>query len=104
MHQFDIPVVLFIYKRIDTTLQIIDRIRAVSPRKIYILSDDGRTPEEMQLVNQCRQVIESAIDWDCEVIKNYANGNRGVYANIGLGAKWVLNKEPWSRAFAEVQG
>ena len=60
------------------------------------MSDAGRTPEEHEIVEQCRYSVEAAIDWDCEIIKKYAKENIGVYQNIGLGAKWVLEKEKWA--------
>ena len=90
---FDIPIVLFVFKRTDTVLRILDRIRVVKPRKIYILSDAGRNHEEVSLVSNCRKTVENAIDWNCEVIKNYAETNRGVHAQIGLGAMWVFERE-----------
>jgi hypothetical protein len=85
MEQFDIPVVLFIFKR-DKAVDIVKRIGRVKPRKIYLMADQGRNDEEKKQVQICRQMVEAAIDWDCEVIKNYAEENRGVYENIGLGA------------------
>lgn len=94
MKKFDIPVVLIIFKRKDTVLKIIDRIRTVKPQKIYIMSDEGRNPEEKKLVHDCRKSVENAIDWDCEIIKNYAKENRGVHSQIGLGALWVFEREP----------
>lgn len=93
MSGFDIPVVLFIFKRKDTVLQIIDRIKKVEPTKVYILSDAGRNSEEQILVEECRSSIEAAIDWNCTVIKNYAEVNRGVHAQIGMGARWVFERE-----------
>jgi len=93
MEGFDIPVVMFVFKRVDTSLRVLERIAEVRPRKLYLLSDEGRNNEEKSMVKNCRQALEGRIDWDCEVIKNYASENRGVYANIGLGAKWVFNRE-----------
>lgn len=93
MSGFDIPVVLFIFKRKDTVLQIIDRIREVAPQKVYIMADAGRNSEEQVLVENCRSSIEAAIDWECTVIKNYAIENRGVHAQIGMGARWVFERE-----------
>lgn len=90
---FDIPVVLIIFKRSDTVLRIIDRIREVKPKKIYIISDEGRNIEEKELVHKCRESVEKAIDWDCIVTKNYAKENRGVHAQIGMGAMWVFENE-----------
>ncbi len=93
-NQFDIPVTMFLFKRKDSSIKIINKISKIKPRKIYLLADCGRNPEEQQLVENCRKAVEKAIDWDCKIIKNYAQTNRGVYRNIGDGAKWVLSNEP----------
>ena len=92
---FDIPVVLFIFKR-DKASEIVKRIAEVKPQKLYIMADEGRTDEEKILAHKCRELVESNITWECEVIKNYADSNRGVYRNIAEGAKWVLRREKWA--------
>jgi len=90
---FDIPVVLFLFKRKDTLPLILERIRAVAPTKIYLLADGPRNELEKKMTADVRSCVEGLIDWDCEVIKHYADKNIGVYENIGGGAKWVLNRE-----------
>lgn len=89
---FNIPVVLFMFKR-EKAVEIIRRISCVKPRKLYLLGDQGRTDEEKDLVYKCREKVERAINWECKVIKNYAEENRGVYRNIAEGAKWVFEHE-----------
>lgn len=91
--RFDIPIVLFMFKRRDTTVKIVNRIAQIKPRKIYILADYARNEQELELVVECRKAVEEAINWDCEIIKNYAVSNRGVYNQIGEGARWVLQRE-----------
>ena len=93
MEQFDIPVCLFIFQRKDTVLRIIDRISQVKPKKIYLMSDQGRNEEEKKRVQECREAVEGAINWNCEVIKDYAAENRGVFENIGMGAMRVFSQE-----------
>lgn len=93
MYSFDIPVVLILFKRKDTVLQILERISHVRPSKIYLLSDEGRDEGEKSLVRDVRKSVEEYIFWDCEIVKNYATNNRGVYENIALGAKWVFERE-----------
>lgn len=93
MEQFEIPVCLFIFQRKDTVLRIIDRISQVKPKKIYLMSDQGRNEEEKKRVKECREAVEAAINWDCEVIKDYAAANRGVFENIGMGAMRVFSRE-----------
>ena len=54
---FDIPVVLFLFKRSDTVLRIVQVLSKIKPRKIYLLSDQGRNEEEIQIVEQTREAI-----------------------------------------------
>lgn len=93
LKQLQVPVAIFLFKRLDTTVRIIERIAEVKPSKIYLIADAGRNDEENVMVAKCRKAVEEHITWDCEVIKYYAQENRGVYENIGEGAKWVLEKE-----------
>lgn len=93
MDSFNIPVVLIIFKRHEKVLRIIEQISRIKPTKMYLLADGPRNEDERAAVNKCREIVENAIDWECEVIKNYSPQNRGVYKNIGEGAQWVFNRE-----------
>lgn len=93
MEQFDVPVVLFTFKRSNTLPRIFEVIRMVQPKKIYIFSDGGRNDQEWALVNETRALVLSLIDWPCEVVKMFADTNQGVFNQIGLGAKAVLGQE-----------
>jgi hypothetical protein len=93
MGAFDIPVVLFLFKRKDSALRVLDRIRQVRPSRLYLLSDQGRDRHERALVAEVRESVQEAIDWDCEVVRRYAPVNRGVYRNIALGARWIFERE-----------
>ena len=72
---------------------IIDRLREIQVSKVYLMADYGRNKNEIEQAEACRKAAEQAIDWNCEVIKNYATENRGVYGNIGKGAQWVFQRE-----------
>ena len=89
---FNIPVVVFLFKR-TKVVQIIDQIAKIKPSKLYLLGDGPRTEDESKDVELCRQQVEQHITWDCEIIRNYAPQNRGVYQNIAGGAKWVFERE-----------
>lgn len=93
MNKFDIPVVLFIFKRYEPALRVIEAISKVKPQKLYIIADGPRNKDEEILVNECRKKVEEGINWECEVIRNYAKNNMGIYNRIGLGAKWVFSME-----------
>ena len=93
MEKFEIPVVLFIFKRFETTKRIIDVLRRVNVSHIYLIADGPRNVQESERVCICRQKVEEYIDWNCQVTKNYAEKNRGVMENIGNGARWVFERE-----------
>lgn len=90
---FDVPIVLFLFKRKKTVLKIIDVLRKLGPKKIYLISDNGRTNLEREIVSSARNAIEKAIDWPCEIVKQYHDDNVGVYENIAQGARWVFARE-----------
>lgn len=91
---FDIPVAVFIFKRLDTLERIFDRLAEVRPSKLYLIADQGRDEAERLAVDKVRRGVDSLITWDCEVVRDYAKENRGVYGNIALGAKRVFEREP----------
>jgi hypothetical protein len=45
------------------------------------------------MILDTRKSVEEYINWDCEIVRNYAEKNQGVYNRIGEGAKWVFTKE-----------
>ncbi len=94
MKQCEVPVVLFFFNRPDLALKTLERIAQVRPNKLYLFSDFGRNEAEIEVVLACRNEVEARINWDCEIIRNYAQQNRGVYQSIGLGARWVFEREP----------
>lgn len=90
---FDIPVALFIFRRSETVIRIIKVLEQVKPLRLYLIADGPRNEEEKKEILETRKRIEESINWNCEIIKNYAVKNRGVYENIAGGAKWVFERE-----------
>jgi len=94
---FDVPVVLFLFKRKDAALRVLERIAAVRPFRLYLLADQGRDDAERELVRAVREAVDAYVAanfaYGCEIIRDYAKENRGVYRNIGEGALRVFDKE-----------
>lgn len=90
---FDVPVVLFIFKRSETVIRILNVLKNIRPSRLYLIGDGPRNESERKIVDNARKKIESAVSWKCEIIRDYAKENRGVYENIAEGAKRVLKKE-----------
>ena len=91
---FEIPIVVFAFKR-DKVLKVLEVIKKLKPKTLYILADGPRTEEEKKQVDECRKKIDSCLEdfKQTKIVKKYEERNLGVYENIGLGAKWVLSLE-----------
>ncbi len=89
------PVVLCVFRRLDTTKKVFERIREARPPKLYIISDAAReqVEGEREKVAEVRQYIEQNVDWKCEVFKNYAAVNMGCGRRIPDGINWVFESE-----------
>ena len=87
------PVVLIIFRRPDKTIQVLEKIRQVKPSKLFVICDAPR-PEKTDEYEKCEQsrAIIDTVDWDCEVIKNYADTNLGSFRRIPTGLDWVFNQ------------
>ncbi|MGM0519944.1 MAG: glycosyltransferase [Campylobacterota bacterium] len=86
------PIVIFIFKRYDTVLRILDVVRQVEPKDIFLIADGPResVDGEKELCLQTREIIENAIDWDCKIHKRYSEKNLGGPWNMINGISWVF--------------
>jgi len=92
---FDIPVVLFVFRRLDTVKLIMEKLEQIKPRVLYIFSDgprEGKT-EEQKKVQEVRKYIKNAVNWECDLHLEYANQNKGCAANICEGINKVFETE-----------
>ena len=84
-------VALIIFNRPDTTAQVLASIRQAQPPKLFIIADAPRPdhPEDVARCAAARDVVEQ-IDWDCEVLRNYADTNLGCGVRPASGISWVF--------------
>jgi hypothetical protein len=87
------PVTLVIFKRPHTTEKVFEAIRQAKPSKLFVVADAPRLdhPDEFEKCEKTRQIIER-VDWDCEVIKNYADVNLGCGKRLPTGLDWVFEQ------------
>jgi len=89
--QLKTPVALLIFRRPDTTEKVFEAIRQAKPPKLLVVSNMGRPthPEEVAKCKAARSIIER-VDWDCEVLTNYADTYLGCKQRIYSGLDWVF--------------
>ena len=75
----NIPILLITFNRPEHTRRTIDALRVQQPLLVYVFQDGPRNGNEADQVNcpNVRKVIESCIDWPCELHTSYSVTNRG---------------------------
>lgn len=98
----DIPVVLFVFRRLDTVKMILEKIREVKPKVFYVFSDGAREKnvDEQRQVRAVREYIQQNIDWDCQLHIEFSEKNKGCANNICSGMDKVFAKE-WAAIILE---
>lgn len=93
MEQFDVPVVMIVFKRLELTKRSFEPIRKLKPKKLYIIADGPRTEADKEKVIAVREYLDTHVDWDCEVHRNYAEKNMGLRYRMPSGMQWVFESE-----------
>lgn len=94
-YQVKNAVAIFIFLRLESTLMLIDRLREVQPKKIYIVGEGYRPSQanEEDKVLEIRRIVEESIDWDCQILTNYVPIDIGAGPRISSGITWVFEHE-----------
>ena len=89
--QYDIPILLLVFKRPDLTQQVFDRVRQIQPKQLFISADGARSHKEgeAEQVKATRKIFE-AVDWDCEVHTLYRETNLGCRKAVSGGINWFF--------------
>jgi hypothetical protein len=89
--QLTTPVAFLIFTRPDTTARVFKEIARAKPPKLMVVAD-GPCPDRPGEAERCaaaRAIIEQ-VDWECEVLTNYADSNMGCKRRVSSGLDWVF--------------
>jgi hypothetical protein len=89
------PVALIIFNRPQLTQAVFERIRQAQPQQLFIIADAPR-PHHASDRHTCAvtRAIVQKIDWDCQVVYNFAEQNLGCRSRISSGIDWVFAQVP----------
>ena len=87
------PVALLIFNRPDTTERVFNAIAKAQPPKLLVVADGPRPQREgeAELCAQTRAII-NRVDWDCEVITEFADSNMGCKRRVASGINWIFEQ------------
>lgn len=91
--RIETPVLLLIFNRPALTRRVFAEIAKVRPKKLFVVADGPRPDRsnDFALCAATRAVVEQ-IDWDCELVKNYADANVGCGKRVASGISWVFDQ------------
>ena len=92
-YRCETPVVFVIFNRPDTTQRVFEEIAKVRPRKLLVIADGPRADRkgEAEACLETRSIIEK-VDWDCEVLRNFAEKNLGCKHRVSSGISWAFEQ------------
>ena len=85
------PISLHVFNRPETTKKLFNEIKRIRPQKLFITADGPRDGMPNDL-NKCKKVREifNEIDWDCELLTNFSEINKGAFKSTSDGISWVF--------------
>jgi hypothetical protein len=90
---FETPVALFVFNRPEPTRRVFAEIAKLRPRTLLVVADGPRAgrPGEAELCAEVRHIVE-AVDWECTVLRSYADENLGCRRRVASGLDWVFSR------------
>lgn len=91
---FETPILFLVFNRPDTTAKVFERIREISPSRLYFAADGPRAgkTEEKELCDQVRQVV-NRVDWPCQVKTLFRDTNLGCKTAVSGAINWFFDYE-----------
>jgi hypothetical protein len=90
---FNVPILLIVFNRKHTALQVMERIREQKPKQLFIASDGPRRDKdgEAASIADVRQAITNSIDWECEVKTLFRTENLGCGKGPADAISWFFS-------------
>lgn len=81
------PVIYIFFNRPDVVKKTFPAIRSQRPRRLYLIADGPRAtrPTDAERCREARAAVESMLDWECEVTRDYSEVNLGSGKRISSG-------------------
>jgi hypothetical protein len=93
MRRFDTPVAIVLFNRPSRVAALVECLRVAQPRQVFAIADGPRPnhPGDRERCEQSRAAL-AAIDWPCEIVREFAASNLGCDERIEQGLDWLFER------------
>jgi hypothetical protein len=92
--RLETPVALIIFNRPEATARVFAEIARQQPRTLLVVGDaarDGRAGEGGR-VAAARAIVTDGVNWECDVVTNFAERNLGCRVRVSSGIDWIFQQ------------
>lgn len=92
---FQVPVLVIIYKRAETTRKVLEALREAKVARIFVAANapNPGNPSEKGKVQEVRDLFDN-LDWPCEVTKLYRTEHLPAKLSISTAITWFFQQVP----------
>lgn len=88
----DYNVLFLFFNNLQRTKQVFEKIKEAKPKNLFLFQDGPRKDRnELEKIIEARAYVESNINWDCTVYKNYQIENLGCDPAEYISQKWAFS-------------
>lgn len=87
------PVLFIVFNRLNTTLQVFEKIKKAQPLRLYVAADGPRNTQDEEDCEKVRTIF-SSIDWKCDVKTLFYGENMGCRNAVHEAITWFFENEP----------
>ena len=87
------PVIVVFFNRPQCLKEVLLSLQKVKPPVLYFAQDGCRDLSDKEKVQECRDLINKFVTWDCKIYKRFSDINLGCEENEYSGIKWAFEKE-----------
>lgn len=91
--QFDTPILLIAYNRLETAKKVFSSIKDIKPNKLYFVSDGPKDVSDKTQIDKLRKYIISNVSWDCQFKSILRDSNLGCKESVSNGIDWFFKNE-----------
>ncbi len=90
---FSTPILLIVWRRPKETLEVINSLSKIKPRKLFISCDGPRLGDikEALKVKRTQEVCKEFINWECEIKWQISESNLGCKTGVVSAINWFFN-------------